>query len=104
MQKLLVTIGAIAAAQIGHAEECGELGLKNSYLVEYFCDQLKGVSGPKSTTRSVFGNDDNEDLEAGAPFEQWPGFDVLQDAYRADPKKTLELIARIKKAGGLGSE
>ena len=31
----------------------------------------------------------------------WFQIELLRDAYRVDPKKTLELIARIRLAGGL---
>jgi hypothetical protein len=32
------------------------------------------------------------------------GIGLIQDAFRADPRKTLELIRRIKDAGGLTSK
>ncbi len=104
MRKILVAINVILSAQMCQAEDCGELGLTNSELAAYFCDKLKGISGSNSATRGILGSDiDASDDIATAP-EEWPDVEVLQDAYRTDPKKTLELIARIKKAGGLTAQ
>jgi len=101
MKKLLATIGMIASAQIAHASNCGDLGLSNPYLAEHFCTQLTGIAGTDEATRSINDGTDTDGSEALLP--EWSEYEILQDAYRADPKKTLELIARIKKAGGLST-
>ena len=87
----------IAAAQIGHAADCTDQGLSNKYLAEHFCAQLDSVKNADESARSITDADvDNPQMPA-----EWANHEVLRDACRADPKKTLELIARIRKAGGL---
>ncbi len=51
-------------------------------------------------TRSIT-QEGNPDLPEG---QEWADFPLIQDAYRADPRKTLDLIERIKGAGGLPIE
>lgn len=101
MHRPLLTITITAAAGMAQAQDCGDLGLSNTYLAEHFCTQLDGIAGSEDSTRSV--NDGSGSADPNAPLAEWAEFEVLQEAYRADPKKTLELIARIKKAGGLSN-
>lgn len=88
---ILILVGAVAPA---HATDCSELGLSNGYLTEHFCTQLQDLAGT-STTRGMDSSTD-ETLDA-----QFHDLEIIQEAYRADPRKTLELIARIRNAGGL---
>lgn len=81
------------------AAECPDLGVANAYLAQMFCDQLNGIVATEPATRGVTDGNDQEPEAAEMP--PWAGFPLLKDAYRADPQATLELIARIKNAGGL---
>lgn len=88
----------ISSASAANAQDCDGLGLKNAYLAEHFCSQLQDLIPPGKTR----GTGGLSDPKLGEPvLPQWAKIEVLQDAYRADPRKTLELIKRIKSAGGL---
>lgn len=94
----LVLAGLPTGAQ---AEECGRLGLESAYLARYFCDLLTDIAKDPGPGRGVLGEPDG----AGAPgLPRWADIELIQDAYRADPRKTLELIKRIKGAGGLADQ
>ena len=86
------------------AVECPDLGLDSAFLSDHFCAQLQAIvpqeGAATGTTRSIT-QEGNPDLPQG---EDWASFPMFQDAYRADPRKTLELIERIKGAGGLSVE
>ncbi|MEL6516746.1 MAG: hypothetical protein AAFQ39_03450 [Pseudomonadota bacterium] len=88
----IVVLAGVAAP--AHADDCSELGLTNGYLTEHFCSQLRDLAGA-STTRSMAPTTD-ETLA-----DQFHDLEIIQEAYRADPRKTLELIERIRNAGGL---
>lgn len=78
--------------------DCSALGLSNTYLSDLFCSELEALAGTTGATRSITqeGNPDSDN-----PVAEWEQIGLIQDAYRADPRKTLELIERIKGAGGL---
>jgi len=102
MRKRMITMAAICAAGLAFADdtdpECAALGLRNSYLTQLFCSQLRELGAGNGPSRSIVqeGNPDQD-----SPVADWGAIGVIQDAYRADPRKTLELIERIKGAGGL---
>ncbi len=77
--------------------ECPDLGVENEFLASHFCAQLQALVPGTGTTRSIT-QEGNPDLPDG---QEWADFPLIQDAYRADPRKTLDLIERIKGAGGL---
>ena len=77
-----------------HAEDCSELGLTNGYLTEHFCSQLRDLAGSGATRSMAPSADDTL-------ADQFHDLEIIQEAYRADPRKTLELIERIRNAGGL---
>ncbi len=94
---LFITL-TLSAASAATAQECEGLGLKSTYLTQQFCAQILDLI-PSDTTRSM---KDDPTPKPGAPkLPDWADIQVLQDAYRADPRKTLDLIKRIKSAGGL---
>lgn len=97
--KYLAIAGALCAmAQPAAAQDCAALGLDSDFLTEHFCAQLEALAGDGTgTTRSVT----TDGALTSLPDEPWATIGVVQEAYRADPRKTLELIARIKGAGGL---
>ena len=87
-------------ASMSHAGECADMGLDNAFLQSHFCEQLQALTPGTGVTRSIT-QEGNPDLPDESFFAEFPMF---QDAYRADPRKTLELIERIKGAGGLPVE
>jgi len=93
---LLFTAGSGASAG-DPAEDCKELGVPNAYLAQMFCTELRALL-PPGASRGL--DETDPALPDGA---DWSGIGLLRDAYRADPRKTLELIRRIKDAGGLTS-
>lgn len=97
MRKTLGILATILVPVMAHADDCPDLGLPNAYLNAHFCAQLKTLSDADGgLTRSL--NDTTSDT---GPDAEWRDIGIIQDAYRADPRKTLELIERIRNAGGL---
>lgn len=94
---LLTVTTLLLTAPAASAQDCPDLGLENAFLTEHFCAQLLDILPGTGTTRSIT-QEGNPDLSDDA---EWADFPLIQDAYRADPRKTLELIERIKGAGGL---
>lgn len=93
--------GAVAGAGAG-AGGCADLGLRSDYLAAMFCAELESLAESGAASRGIGAGDTAGSDGPGLP--DWPDIAVLQDAYRADPRKTLELIRRIKAAGGLSSD
>lgn len=91
----IMALLALTGPARAETEQCGDLGIESAYLERYFCQQLEDLA--QGGTRSILGGDSN----APAMLEQFANIGIIQDAYRADPKKTLALIDRIKGAGGL---
>lgn len=87
-------------AAVAQTTDCPDLGLENDFLSRHFCAQLQALAPGTGTTRSIT-QEGNPDLPDG---QDWADFPLIQDAFRADPRKTLELIERIKGAGGLPVE
>ena len=98
---LLAGTGAVAETSSAE-DECAALGLESQFLTRTYCKLLKELADENGATRS-FG-EGSTDTDAGeAPgIGDLEGITIIRDAYRADPKKTLDLIKRIKNAGGLG--
>ncbi|MEM8631797.1 MAG: hypothetical protein AAGF74_11205 [Pseudomonadota bacterium] len=90
---------ALLATQAASAQDaldgCEALGLTNAYTQAYFCAELDKITEADTPTRGI-GDAEDETLPPGLS-----DVDVIRDAYRADPRKTLELIKRIRNAGGL---
>jgi len=90
----LAVTASLAASGDG---ACPDLGLDSVYLGQFFCDQFDQIiSG--GITRTI--DPDSPALPEGRGTD-WVDIELLQDAWRMDPRKTLELIARIRTAGGL---
>lgn len=98
MFRVFAVILALSSAHATAATECEGLGLKSGYLTEHFCNQLQDLV-PPGKTRGTGGSSDTATGQPALP--DWADIELLQEAYRADPRKTLELIKRIKSAGGL---
>lgn len=77
--------------------DCPDLGLQSDFLAAYYCDQFERIV-LDGETRTI--GPDQPELPDGPGFE-WLQSDLLQEAWRVDPKKTLDLIDRIRTAGGL---
>lgn len=97
MRTILSVVGVVFATQSPAMQACPDLGLSNSYLAQQFCAQLQMLSD-REATRSM---GQHETVTVPGLPPEWAEAEVIQDAYRADPQKTLALIARIRKAGGL---
>lgn len=102
MCRVLALIALMGSSLPASSETCEGLGLASSYLTQHFCKQLNDLSKSGEPTRSVTSGD--EIVRTGPVLPDWPDVTILQDAYRADPRKTLELIRRIKEAGGLTTD
>ena len=101
MHRVLAISALIIAAGDLQAGECDVLGVAEPELAASLCTELQALGAASGTGRG-FGTDDGED--DGPALQEWAGIDLIQDAYRADPRKTLELIRRIKNAGGLATD
>ncbi len=78
------------------ADDCPGFGFKADYLDTHFCDQFDAIAGP--VTRGL-GMDETVSAPDGMAPEWWE-LEVVREAHRVDPAKTLDLIARIRAAGG----
>lgn len=99
MHRVLALIALMGSSLPASSETCEGLRLASSYLTQHFCKQLNDIRKNGQPTRGV--TNGNEIVSTGPALPDWPDVTILQDAYRADPRKTLELIRRIKDAGGL---
>jgi hypothetical protein len=102
MYRILAIGTLIIAAGELQASECDALGVAEPELAAGLCAELRALGGTSETGRGFGTTTPNEDDRPG--LEEWADIDLIQDAYRADPRKTLELIRRIKDAGGLATE
>ena len=92
---MLATVFCSVAGSSAVAADCPDLGIGNEYLSQFFCEQLSDLAGP--VTRTIRG--DSDKTFEGAPPD-WVQVPLIRDAWRSDPAKTLELIKRIRDAGG----
>ena len=97
MHRFALTFVMLMGATAAQADDCASLGLSSSVLQEHFCAQLEALRDSKPVTRAITQSGSPDAL----PDDPWADLELIQDAYRADPRKTLELIERIKGAGGL---
>lgn len=99
MDKLALAFLIASATSAAAFEDCPDLGLDSAYMTQFFCDQALGITAQTGSDRSSWPDDlPPPDDADGQP---WRRFGLLDEAYRVDPRKTLELIDRIKSAGGL---
>lgn len=98
MRQLFGIVVILAGAGAARADDCA-FGLTSQYLTDLYCSELRALLDEAQTTRSMNAAP-GEDAEIPED-EIWSGIGIVRDAYRADPKKTLALIARIRNAGGL---
>ncbi len=99
MYHIALAVIVLATASGDVDDGCGELGLESAALAEEFCEELREIARPPGNTRTL----DWTDPDGGETGELTgpTGITVIDRAYRTDPRKTLELIQRIKSAGGL---
>jgi len=90
-----VTTAFLFLASTAGAQACPSFGLETAYLSEFFCREFGEVSGP--ATRNM-GTGSGEQAENAPP--EWIDLPVVSEAWRVDPAATLELIERIRAAGG----
>ncbi len=94
MNRVALVVVLLAAASGARADECSELGLESTFLTQYYCGMLQETAKDPGATRGWTPPD-------GEELPEETGIELIDRAYRADPRKTLELIKRIKGAGGL---
>jgi hypothetical protein len=95
MRYLLIGLSLCVARPLA-AEDCPTFALESDYLNGFFCGQLEEIIGPR--TRTI--EPSNPITTADSQFDDWLSISVIGDAYRVDPGRTLEMIQRIKDAGG----
>ena len=95
MRQLLIGFSLCFATPLA-AEDCPTFALDSVYLNGFFCGQLEEITGPKTRTIEPTNPITTEDGQ----FDEWLSIGVIADAYRVDPARTLEMIQRIKDAGG----
>ena len=98
MRQILIVLVLLAGAGSARADDCA-IGLTSQYLIDLYCTELRALRDEAQTTRSM--NAAPGEMAEIPEGEPWSGIGIVRDAYRADPKKTLALIARIRNAGGL---
>jgi hypothetical protein len=98
MRRILSILVLLAATGPARADDCA-FGLSSRYLTDLYCSELRALLDDAQTTRSM--NAAPGEVAEIPEGETWSDIGLVRDAYRADPKKTLALIARIRNAGGL---
>ncbi|MGJ8583862.1 MAG: hypothetical protein ACSHXD_07215 [Marinosulfonomonas sp.] len=98
MKPHIIVAMVLVGMSPAHADETCELKMESAYLTEYFCSAFKDISDAKPKTRSMTDETDTSDDGLDPNFAQ---VGIIKEAYRTDPRKTLELIERIKSAGGV---
>ena len=96
MRNLSFSVILAVSASPVLAEDCPGFGFKADYLDTHFCDQFEDIIGP--ATRGM-GPDETVSAPDGLAPEWWE-LELVREAHRVDPAKTLDLIARIRAAGG----
>lgn len=93
---VLAALFSIPSTAFANNEGCEALQVPNPYLNAQFCSRLKALQDNRVVppTRGLNQLDD----KTRAAVENIP---LIQDAFEADPAKALELIKRIREAGGL---
>lgn len=97
MMKLL-SIAIFALTLLITPLKAQDFGLKDSDLAEQFHDEAiriieKNLTPEQQLFYGIQNSANNQENEKD------DGFTVLREAYRADPKATLDLIRRIMEAG-----
>ena len=103
MQKPFATVGTFILVMLAfkaEASDCADFGFDNNYLQLHFCEAFKSVTDSAGDTTRTITEGQTDFPQLGGGFD-WTSFPIIQDAYRADPATTLELIERIRKFGGL---
>lgn len=78
--------------QAALAQNTKLFGIENQELARLFLEEAVDIARSGSGTRDPFAGSNTGLNELGE-------FQVLQEAYRADPDATLDLIERLLKAG-----
>jgi hypothetical protein len=95
----LTAVAAVTLLALSHAavadEHCPDFGFDTQWLNDFYCARLEALADGRTVPpdRSVGVPDD----EAAELIE---GVPLVRDAFQADPRSTLDLIDRIRAAGG----
>ena len=102
MYRVLMTTALVATGSAAQADDCAALGLSDPGISELFCAELKALGAGAGTARGIARSETGGDERPA--LDEWSDVVLIQDAYRQDPRKTLDLIRRIKDAGGLAPD
>lgn len=92
-----VVAAYLLAATIVRASECPDFGLSDDAQLQ-FCAEFQDLLYAPYNPDSNRGNEDRQRRDLENLLKSDP---LWGEVYRSDPKKTLELIDRIRQAGGL---
>lgn len=87
---LAIFFGAALCGGAAADDDLTGLGIDDPVLAQEIWDEFEAIINPNGAPR---GDGDGDDLTAG---------ELMQDAYRADPEATLDLIERMLRAGQNG--
>lgn len=89
------------------AQACPRFGLETAYLSEFFCrefDALAGQPAPAPSDEPVTRTIEPHQGDGPGPLPglgpDWMALPTVSEAWRVDPAATLQLIERIRAAGG----
>ncbi|MEM1267689.1 MAG: hypothetical protein AAGI50_16915 [Pseudomonadota bacterium] len=96
---LTVALSATVFTPVHAASGCPEFGVSEKAQASFCAELLKILYAPAAPSRDR-GSEQGD--RQSQKLRDLLGSDPLwAEAYRSDPKRTLELIARIRGAGGL---
>ena len=98
-----ILVLAMLMAMAHGAQACPRFGLQTEYLSEFFCRELDALSTTQDAPRIRTITPDSPNVEASpdpALGPDWMALPAVSEAWRGDPAATLELIERIRAAGG----
>lgn len=87
---LAMVLGAALCSSAAAEDDLMGLGIEDPVLAQEIWDEFEAIINPNGAPR---GDGDGADLTAS---------ELMQDAYRADPEATLDLIERMLRAGKNG--
>ena len=95
----LIVAAAIALLALAPAaladDDCPDLGFETEWLNAFYCARLRSLAeGPAVPPDRSVGVPDDEAAEL------IDGVPLVREAFHADPRSTLDLIDRIRAAGG----
>lgn len=82
------------------ADACPSFGFETTYLSDFFCGEFGEITGPTTRDMDLGGDGAAPSSASPRPMPGWMDLPIVEEAWRVDPAATLELIERIRAAGG----